>query len=53
MVPWGLAQRSDGDTDNVPQAEFEGCALPAWIRCRFFGNEGKTQRPDVPGNSQY
>ncbi len=28
-----------------------GRASPAWIRYRFFGNEGKNQRPDVLGNS--
>ena len=46
-----LAHRAGGEADKVPQAEFAGGASPAWIRCRFFVNEGKTQRRDVPGNS--
>ena len=45
-------QRSGDEADKVPQAEFGGGASPAWIRCRFFGNEGKNQRPDVFGNSK-
>src|SRR5438876_2891182 len=51
-IPGCLSQRSRGDTDKMLQGEFAGRALPAWIRCRFFGKEGNKQRPDFLANSK-
>src|SRR6266852_7555778 len=51
-VSWVPATPVGRRAYKVPQAEFSGRASPAWIRCRFFGNEGKYQLPEVLGNSE-
>ncbi len=41
-------QRSERPANRAPQAESPTAPRPPGVRCRFFGNEGKSQRPDVP-----